>query len=150
MNKEIPAAPTNVEDLWRTALADIELQISPANFATWFRHTKILAKQGDTTEIEAYITQAEESIANAQELITQAETQFEAVLVSENPKEIFATVKDLLKQAKDELISAHKLLGQAVEAMKLMHQEQQGATMTETRSAKSAVTTIAPNTGADE
>ena len=46
MNKEIPAAPTNVEDLWRTALADIELQISPANFATWFRHTKILAKQG--------------------------------------------------------------------------------------------------------
>lgn len=46
MKGDFPLISTDIEVLWRTALADIELQISPANFATWFRHTKILAKQG--------------------------------------------------------------------------------------------------------
>ncbi|MBI2462932.1 MAG: chromosomal replication initiator protein DnaA [Candidatus Spechtbacteria bacterium] len=34
----------NPNELWQAALADIELQISPANYITWFRNTSITAK----------------------------------------------------------------------------------------------------------
>lgn len=35
----------NPNELWQAALADIELQISPANYVTWFRNTSITAKK---------------------------------------------------------------------------------------------------------
>ena len=31
----------NSEELWQAVLAQIQLNISPANFATWFKDTKI-------------------------------------------------------------------------------------------------------------
>ncbi|MEA3295613.1 MAG: chromosomal replication initiator protein DnaA [Patescibacteria group bacterium] len=36
----------NNQELWQKVLAQIQFNISPANFATWFRNTKILSKQG--------------------------------------------------------------------------------------------------------
>jgi len=33
------------EDLWQTLLAQIQFNISPANFATWFKNTKIINKK---------------------------------------------------------------------------------------------------------
>ena len=33
------------EELWQAVLAQIQLQISPANFATWFKNTKIVSKK---------------------------------------------------------------------------------------------------------
>ncbi len=33
------------EELWQTVLAQIQLVISPANFATWFRHTAIVSQE---------------------------------------------------------------------------------------------------------
>ena len=35
------------EELWQAVLAQIQLSISPANFATWFKNTKILNEEND-------------------------------------------------------------------------------------------------------
>jgi chromosomal replication initiator protein len=35
------------EELWQTVLAQIQLTISPANFATWFRQTAIISQQNE-------------------------------------------------------------------------------------------------------
>ena len=37
----------NKEDLWRALLAQIQFNISQANFATWFKNTKIVSKKED-------------------------------------------------------------------------------------------------------
>lgn len=37
-----------IENLWQTVLAQIQLNISPANFATWFANTKIISFENDT------------------------------------------------------------------------------------------------------
>lgn len=37
----------DLDGLWKAALAEIELQISRPNFLTWFRNSKLLAKDGD-------------------------------------------------------------------------------------------------------
>ncbi len=34
------------EELWQAALAQLQLQISPANFSTWLKNTQILSNQG--------------------------------------------------------------------------------------------------------
>jgi len=34
------------EELWQAVLAQIQFQISPANFATWFKNTEIVSKKG--------------------------------------------------------------------------------------------------------
>ena len=39
------------EELWQTVLSRIQLLISPANFATWFRNTSILEKNNDAVII---------------------------------------------------------------------------------------------------
>lgn len=36
-----------MKDLWETILAQIELSISPANFATWFKNTKVISQEKD-------------------------------------------------------------------------------------------------------
>ncbi len=42
----------NNNELWQAVLADIELQITPANFITWFRNTSISSqKEGDVVVI---------------------------------------------------------------------------------------------------
>jgi chromosomal replication initiator protein len=38
----------NLEDLWRSALAEIEIQISRPNFVTWFSNTHLIEKQEGT------------------------------------------------------------------------------------------------------
>jgi chromosomal replication initiator protein len=35
------------QDLWQAVLAQIELNVSPANFATWFKNTEILSKNNE-------------------------------------------------------------------------------------------------------
>ena len=35
------------EELWEAVLAQIQLNISPANFATWFKGTKIISREGE-------------------------------------------------------------------------------------------------------
>src|SRR3989338_6358985 len=37
----------DTKDLWRQILSEIELEISPANFATWFKNTDLREKQND-------------------------------------------------------------------------------------------------------
>ncbi len=37
--------PTTTEELWQTALAEIEVSISKANFLTWFKNTSIVNKK---------------------------------------------------------------------------------------------------------
>lgn len=37
----------NPNDLWKTVLGEIELQISRPNFLTWFKNSKLLPKSGD-------------------------------------------------------------------------------------------------------
>lgn len=39
------------EELWQTALGEIELSISKANFITWFKNTYIMSAEGDTVII---------------------------------------------------------------------------------------------------
>jgi len=34
------------EELWQAVLAQLQLNISPANFATWFKNTEIISKEG--------------------------------------------------------------------------------------------------------
>ena len=34
--------PTNLDELWRAALSEIELQVSKPNFLTWFKNSKLL------------------------------------------------------------------------------------------------------------
>lgn len=41
----------DLENLWQSVLAQIQLNISPANFATWFANTKILSLEDDTATI---------------------------------------------------------------------------------------------------
>ena len=42
----------NNHELWQAVLADIELQITPANFITWFRNTSIASqKEGDVVVV---------------------------------------------------------------------------------------------------
>jgi len=33
------------EELWQTVLAQVQLNISPANFATWFKNTEITSQK---------------------------------------------------------------------------------------------------------
>jgi chromosomal replication initiator protein len=35
------------EELWQAVLAQVQFNMSPANFATWFKNTKILDKTGE-------------------------------------------------------------------------------------------------------
>ena len=39
------------EELWQAVLAQIQLQISPANFATWFKNTRIISQKDGTVYI---------------------------------------------------------------------------------------------------
>lgn len=58
--------------LWQTVLGEIELSVSPGNFATWFKNTRLLKADGDTVVVGApnvFIKQQLESKFN--ELITQ-------------------------------------------------------------------------------
>jgi chromosomal replication initiator protein len=41
----------DLENLWQSVLAQIQLNISPANFATWFANTKILSLENDVVTI---------------------------------------------------------------------------------------------------
>ncbi len=41
----------NNEDLWQASLARVQLNISPANYATWFQSTKILSNKGKEIKI---------------------------------------------------------------------------------------------------
>jgi chromosomal replication initiator protein len=41
----------NPQELWKTSLAQLQLSISPANFATWFRGTSITRVEEDLVEI---------------------------------------------------------------------------------------------------
>ncbi|MBI3964958.1 MAG: ATP-binding protein, partial [Chloroflexi bacterium] len=50
----------NPKQLWHAALGDLQLQVSPANFETWFRNTKAVAQDGDTIVIGAPTTFAKE------------------------------------------------------------------------------------------
>ena len=34
------------EELWQSVLAQIQLNISPANFSTWFKNTEIMSQKG--------------------------------------------------------------------------------------------------------
>jgi len=40
-----------LENLWQTVLAQIQLNISPANFATWFNNTKIISLEKDVITV---------------------------------------------------------------------------------------------------
>ncbi|GMX58873.1 MAG: chromosomal replication initiator protein DnaA [Candidatus Microsyncoccus archaeolyticus] len=40
-----------LENLWQTVLAQIQLNISPANFATWFNNTKIISLEDDVITV---------------------------------------------------------------------------------------------------
>lgn len=37
--------------LWQTVLGEIELSVSRAAFATWFKHTELISREGDTVSI---------------------------------------------------------------------------------------------------
>jgi chromosomal replication initiator protein len=43
--------PMNLEQLWQSALAEIELQISRPNFVTWLKNSQLIEKKGDGTFI---------------------------------------------------------------------------------------------------
>ena len=53
----------NNNELWQSVLAQVQLQISKANFATWFQNTEITAKENEkiiiisTDETEIDISQ---------------------------------------------------------------------------------------------
>jgi len=71
------------EDLWRASLAQIQFNISPASFATWFRNTEIV----DTK--------------NGELVISVPNTFSKEWLSSKYHKLILKTIKDLEPQIKD-------------------------------------------------
>ena len=54
----------NNQELWKAALAEIQLNISKANFLTWFKDTFIIDKQGDTVIIGVPSNFAKEWLSN--------------------------------------------------------------------------------------
>lgn len=52
------------ENLWQAVLAQIQLNISEANFATWFKSTKVLTKKNDQVIISAPNSFAKEWLEN--------------------------------------------------------------------------------------
>ncbi|MBI4137072.1 hypothetical protein HY469_03325 [Candidatus Roizmanbacteria bacterium] len=78
-----------------------------------------LAEGGhDVSEAQAFVDTAADHVETAKSLIADAHTQFPAVLSTENPASSFATVKDIFKQAKEELINAHEALRNALKEVK--------------------------------
>ena len=54
----------NNEELWQATLAQIQLSISPANFATWFRQTKVLSLEGGMVVVSVSNSFAKEWLEN--------------------------------------------------------------------------------------
>ncbi|MCR4263786.1 MAG: hypothetical protein NUV98_03665 [Candidatus Roizmanbacteria bacterium] len=78
-----------------------------------------LADEGhDVSQAQAFVDTASDHVAQAELLLSEAESEFPAVLASENPTSSFATVKDTFKEAKDELIAAHTALRSALAEIK--------------------------------
>ncbi|KPJ71663.1 hypothetical protein AMJ50_00805 [Parcubacteria bacterium DG_74_3] len=54
----------NNEELWQATLAQIQLSISPANFATWFRQTRVLSLEGGRVVVSVSNSFAKEWLEN--------------------------------------------------------------------------------------
>jgi hypothetical protein len=64
----------------------------------------------DVSAIEAKIEEAKELIAEAKLMLDEANTDLENLLESENPKTAFEILRNTLKDIKDTLIEAHRIL----------------------------------------
>lgn len=47
------APPTDLATLWRLVLAEVELSVSKAHFATWFKNTELARREGDFLVVSA-------------------------------------------------------------------------------------------------
>lgn len=68
----------------------------------------------DTSEIREDIDEAKDRLAEASAALSEAKTSLEDILSTEEPKEAFADVRDLVKGIKNELISVHQILVQVI------------------------------------
>ncbi|MBU2101105.1 hypothetical protein KKH05_00035, partial [Patescibacteria group bacterium] len=50
MEKQV-IEPAGLDELWRAALSEIELQVSKPNFLTWFKNSKLLENQNGSALI---------------------------------------------------------------------------------------------------
>jgi predicted HNH restriction endonuclease len=104
----------------------------------------LAGKKADTTQAEAYTEQALKHIEQAKEMILQAETQYQTVLSSKNPRAIFATVQESFEEAKNELIFARDALKDAVSELKTIQTEDNSKPSATGSAQPARVTTIAP------
>lgn len=64
----------------------------------------------DTASIRDELVKAKEKLNSAQEAIADAEASLEEILSSEDPKEAFKAVRDLIRGIKNELMDVHRIL----------------------------------------
>jgi HPt (histidine-containing phosphotransfer) domain-containing protein len=64
----------------------------------------------DTSSIRDELNKAKENLSSARAAIADAKPSLEEILASDNPKEAFGTVRDLIKEVKTELIETHRIL----------------------------------------
>lgn len=64
----------------------------------------------DTSAVEVELGTAKNKLASASAALEDAKGSLDNILDSENPKEAFASVKDLIKEIKYALIDVHRIL----------------------------------------
>lgn len=64
----------------------------------------------DTAPIRETLDEAKGKLAEASAALSEAKTSLEDILSSDNPKEMFTDVRDLIKGIKQQLVEVHRLL----------------------------------------
>lgn len=64
----------------------------------------------DTSSIRDELDKAKDSLASAKTAIAEAKASLEDILSSEDPREAFGVVRDLIKEIKTELVEVHRIL----------------------------------------
>ena len=73
----------------------------------------------DLSETKRLLIVAEDEISNARESISSIEGAVDGVLSTDNPKESFSSIRELIKTSKDSVKSAHRALVEAIKSLKV-------------------------------